>query len=49
MGIQECERKWEYRNMKGNGNIGMRKEMVIQECERKCEYRNMKENVNTRM
>jgi hypothetical protein len=35
MGIQECEIKCEYRNMKGNGNTGMWKKMEIQQCERK--------------
>jgi hypothetical protein len=45
--IKECERKCEYRNMEGNGNTGMQKEMGIQECERKWEYRNVKGNGNT--
>jgi hypothetical protein len=40
MGIQECERKWEYWNMK---------EMGIQEYERKREYRNTKGNGNRGM
>jgi hypothetical protein len=34
MGLQECEMKWEYRNVKGNENKGMCKEMGIHECER---------------
>jgi len=46
MGIQECERKWEYRNVKGNGNTGIRKEMGIKERERKWEYWNVKGNGN---
>ena len=29
MGIQERERKWEYRNMKGNANTGMWKKNAI--------------------
>jgi hypothetical protein len=47
MGIQECERKSEYKNMKGNGNTGTWKEMGIQECEMKWEYRNVKGYGNT--
>jgi hypothetical protein len=46
MGIQESERKWKYRNMKGNTRTC--REIGIQKCEKKGEYRNVKGNGNTR-